>query len=542
MTANSGFTFQHGDRPAPHTKGTRSPVVAMNGMIATSQPLASAAGLRVLQDGGSAVDAAIAAAAVLNVVEPMMTGIGGDMFALICTAHDKKPVGLYGSGWAGSKATPDFFKGRGMDRIPSAGMQSVSVPGAVAGWFKLHQKYGKLPIERILSPAIEYAEKGFPVSEIIAGQWQRNSHVLKQTADASRVLLIDGRAPRHGEVFKMPELARTLRIIASEGRDAFYKGAIAKKIVAFSDKNDGLLTLSDLAEYDAEWVDPVSTNYRGYDVYEIGAATQGITALEILNILEGFDLKSLGHNSAEALHLMIEAKKLAFADRDAYIADPAKANVPVSRLLSKEYAAKRRKLIHRDHAMPSAEPGITENGDTVYLTVVDKDRNVVSFINSIFGPFGSGLVAGDTGIILQNRGALFELNSRHPNVVAPRKCPFHTLIPAMALKDGKPYYSFGVMGGDMQPQGHVQVLVNMIDFGMDVQQAGEAPRFRHINDAVALETAFEGAVRYGLTQKGHALMSGIDTWGGYQGILVNPRTGVLMGGSDPRKDGLAIGW
>src|SRR5881409_2216629 len=408
MTATAMLGFQHGDRPAPNSGGTRSPVLAMNGMVATSQPLASAAALRVLEDGGNAVDAAITAAAVLNVVEPVMTGIGGDMFALIYTQQDKKPVGLNGSGWAGSKATVDFFRSRNLNDIPGTGMYSVSVPGAVAGWSKLHQKYGKLPISRLLAPAIEYAEKGFPVSEIIAGQWQGTEEKLRQTPDAARVLLINGRAPRHGEIFKMPELARSLRAIAEQGRDAFYKGEIARKIVEFSNKNGGMLTLSDFAEFDAQWIEPVSTNYHGYDVYELGPQTQGMTA-----------------------HQMLEAKKLAYADRDAYIADPDKARVPVPRLISKEYAAERRKLISRERAMPSARPGLPENGDTVYLTVVDKDRNAVSFINSLFSYFGSGLVAGDTGVVLQNRGALFRLESKHPNVIAPRKRPFHTLIPAM---------------------------------------------------------------------------------------------------------------
>ena len=542
MTATAMLGFQHGDRPAPNSGGTRSPVLAMNGMVATSQPLASAATLRVLEDGGNAVDAAITAAAVLNVVEPVMTGIGGDMFALIYMQQDKKPVGLNGSGWAGSKATVDFFRSRNLNDIPGTGMYSVSVPGAVAGWYKLHQKYGKLPISRLLAPAIEYAEKGFPVSEIIAGQWQGTEEKLRQTPDAARVLLINGRAPRHGEIFKMPELARSLRAIAEQGRDAFYKGEIARKIVEFSNKNGGMLTLSDFAEFDAQWVEPVSTNYRGYDVYELGPQTQGMTVLQMLNILEGYDLKSLGHNSPEYVHLMVEAKKLTYADRDAYIADLDKARVPVSRLISKEYAAERRKLIDRDRAMPSARPGLPENGDTVYLTVVDKDRNAVSFINSLFGYFGSGLVAGDTGIVLQNRGALFRLEARHPNVIAPRKRPFHTLIPALVLKDGKPFFSFGLMGGDMQPQGHVQALVNMIDFGMDVQQAGESPRFRHAGGSVLLESAFDGSVRSALGGKGHHIASAIDAWGGYQGIVIDPRSGVLMGGSDPRKDGLAIGW
>jgi len=542
MTATAMLGFQHGDRPAPNSGGTRSPVLAMNGMVATSQPLASAAALRVLEDGGNAVDAAITAAAVLNVVEPVMTGIGGDMFALIYMQQDKKPVGLNGSGWAGSKATVDFFRSRNLNDIPGTGMYSVSVPGAVAGWSKLHQKYGKLPISRLLAPGIEYAEKGFPVSEIIAGQWQGTEEKLRQTPDAARVFLVNGRAPRHGEIFKMPELARSLRAIAEQGRDAFYKGEIARKIVEFSNKNDGMLALSDFAEFDAQWVEPVSTNYRGYDVYELGPQTQGMTVLQMLNILEGYDLKSLGHNSPEYVHLMVEAKKLAYADRDAYIADPDKARVPVSRLISKEYAAERRKLIDRDRAMPSARPGLPENGDTVYLTVVDKDRNAVSFINSLFGYFGSGLVAGDTGIVLQNRGALFRLEPRHPNVIAPHKRPFHTLIPAMVVKDGKPFFSFGVMGGDMQPQGHVQALVNLIDFGMDVQQAGESPRFRHTGGSVLLESAFDGFLRSALGRKGHHVAGAIDAWGGYQGIVIDPRSGVLMGGSDPRKDGLAIGW
>jgi gamma-glutamyltranspeptidase/glutathione hydrolase len=536
------FSYQHGDRPSSNPNGTRSPILATNGMVATSQPLASTAALRVLQDGGSAVDGAIAAAAVLNVVEPMSTGIGGDMFALVFMQQDRKPVGLNGGGWAGAKATTEFFRSRNLDDVPGGGMHSVTVPGAVAGWFKLHQKYGKLPMTRILAPAIEYAEKGFPVSDIIASQWRRAEEKLRHSPDAVRDLLIDGRAPRHGELFKMPELARSLKMIAEQGRDAFYKGEIAGKIVAFSDKNDGMLTLADFGEFDAQWVEPVSTKYRDLDVYELGPQTQGITALEMLNIIEAYDLKSLGHNSTEYFHLLIEAKKLAFADRDAYIADPDKSRVPVAQLISKEYAAGRRKLIDPNHAMPVPGPGLPENGDTVYLTVVDKDRNAVSFINSLFEAFGSGLVAGDTGIALHNRGALFRLESGHPNVIAPRKRPFHTLIPGMVLKDGRPFFSFGVMGGDNQPQGHVQVLANLIDFGMDVQHAGESPRFRHSGSEVLLESAVDANVREGLARKGHNVAGGIDAWGGYQGILIDPRSGVLMGGSDPRKDGLAIGW
>ena len=532
----------HGDRPAPNTGGTRSPVLAVNGMVATSQPLASSAALRVLQDGGNAVDAAITAAAVLNVVEPMSTGIGGDMFALVYMQQDRKPVGLNGSGWAGSNATIDFFRNRNLDEVPMTGIYSVTIPGAVAGWHALHQRYGTLPMSRILAPAIDYAENGFPVSDIIAAQWLRGEGKLRATPDAARHLLIDGRAPVHGELFKMPGLARTFRLIAEQGRDVFYKGEIAKKIAAFSGQHDGLLTFEDLAGFDAQWIEPVSTNYHGHDVYELGAQTQGMTALEMLNILEGFDMKSLGHNSADYLHVMIETKKLAFADRDAYIADPDKAHVPSARLISKEYAAERRKLIDTNRAMPAPAPGVIETGDTVYLTVVDKDRNAVSFINSLFEGFGSGLVAGDTGILLHNRGALFDLEPEHPNVVAPRKRPFHTLIPGMVLKDGTPYFSFGVMGGDMQPQGHMQVLVNLIDFGMDPQQAGETPRFRHSAGEVLLESAFGSPVVSGLEGKGHKVARGADVWGGYQGILIEPRNGILIGGSDPRKDGLAIGW
>jgi gamma-glutamyltranspeptidase/glutathione hydrolase len=523
----------HGDRPALNPHGTRSPVLSTNGMVATSQPLASAAALRVLQDGGNAVDAAIAAAAVLNVVEPMSTGIGGDMFALVFMRQDGQPVGLNGSGWAGSKATPDFFASRHLAQIPLRGMHSVSVPGAVAGWFKLHGKYGNLSMSRLLAPAIEYAEKGFPVSEIIARHWQTSSELK---------FAPPGPAPRHGQLVKMPELAQSFRLIAELGRDAFYKGEIARKIVEFSDCHDGLLTLADFADFDAQWSEPISTTYRGHDVYELAPQTQGITALEMLNILEGFDLKSLGHNSPDHLHLMIEAKKLAFADRDAYLADPDKARVPVAGLISKEYAAERRKLIDPRRAMNSATPGIPENGDTVYLTVVDKDRSAVSFINSLFEGFGSGLVAGDTGIVLHNRGALFRLDPGHPNVIAPRKRPLHTLIPGMVLKGGAPYFSFGVMGGDMQPQGHVQVLVNLIDFGMDVQQAGEAPRFRHSAEGVLLESAFDSSVVDSLSRRGHRIGAGSGAWGGYQGILIDPDSGVLIAGSDPRKDGLAIGW
>jgi gamma-glutamyltranspeptidase / glutathione hydrolase len=534
--------FRPGDRPAAASHGGRSPVVAMNGMVATSQPLASAAALRVLQDGGNAVDAAICAAAVLNVVEPMMTGIGGDVFALVFMNAENRPVALNASGWSGSRADVDFFRSRRLDQVPLFGMHSVSVPGAVAGWFALHDRYGRLAMSRLLEPAIGYAHEGFPVSEIIAGQWQRQQEMLRRSPDAARTYLLDGRAPRHGQLFHNPPLARSLQLIADRGRDVFYEGELRQKIVEFSELNDGLFTAADFAEFEAEWIEPSHTGYRGYELYEIGQNTQGTTALEILNILEGFDVQSLGHNTADLIHLMVEAKKLAFADRDTYIADPRKTAGSLSGLLSKEYAARRRSLIDPERAAFSVEPGIPEDGDTVYLTVVDRERNVVSFINSIFNAFGSGMVAGDTGIVLQNRGSLFSLDPTHRNRIEPRKRPFHTLIPAMLLKNGKPFFSFGVMGGDMQPQGHAQVVVNVVDFGMDAQQAGEAARFRHSIQGLALESGISAAARYELAERGHSIISAVDAFGGYQGIMIDPASSVLMGGSDIRKDGLAAGW
>lgn len=511
-------------------------------MVACSQPLAAAAALRVLQDGGNAVDAAITAAAVLAVVEPTMTGIGGDMFAQVWMAGTNRPVGLNGNGWSGSGATLEYFQKRGHTEIPGLGMASVSVPGAVAGWFKLHGRFGTLPMHRLLESAIGYAENGYAVSDIIATQWQSVEQKLAATPEGRETFLIADRAPRHGQIFRNPELARSLRVIVEEGRDGFYKGELAERIVRFSNAHDGHLSVEDLAEFDAEWVDPVSCSYRGYDVFELGPTTQGIVALEMLNILEGFDLASMEHNSGEYLHLLVEAKKLAFADRDAYIADPRMVPVPTARLASREYAARRRKQLNRGVAMAWQAPGILEEGDTVYLSVVDGAHNAVSFINSIFANFGSGMVVPQTGIMLHNRGSLFALDSRHPNCVQPRKRPFHTLIPAMVGYQGRPFFSFGVMGGDMQPQGHVQVLANLIDFGMDVQQAGEAPRFRHFSQGLALETAISSKARFELIQKGHAILSGVDMFGGYQGVLIEPDSGVLMGGSDVRKDGLAIGW
>jgi gamma-glutamyltranspeptidase / glutathione hydrolase len=544
-----------GDRPAANPRSTRSVVMARNGVIATSQPLASAAGLRVLQQGGTAIDAAVTAAAVLSVVEPTMNGVGGDLFAIVYDAKTKSVRALNASGRAPAAATLEEFKRRKLDEIPYRGPLSVSVPGIVDGWNELLTKHGTITLARALEPAIGYARDGFGVSEIIAQQWKDEEKTLAQDPAAAATFLAGGHAPRAGDVFRNPHLASTLEQIAKGGRDAFYKGPIAQAIAADMKRRNGLLTAADLASHHADWITPLSTTYRGYDVLELPPNTQGVVALEMLNILEGFDVKSLGHNSAAYLHLLVEAKRIAFADRAAWLGDLS--GVPtgaIEKMLSKSYAAERRREIDQNHAakdykalrLTGSTPGHMEppaaKGDTIYLTAADREGNVVSLIQSIYESFGSGIVAGDTGITLHNRGSLFSLQPGHPNVLAPGKRPFHTLIPAMVMKDGRPWLSFGVMGGDMQPQGHVQVLLNLIDFGMNVQEAGEAARFRHSAAGLALESAISAEARAGLETRGHTVITPIGVFGGFQGILFNPQTGVMMGGSDPRKDGLAIGY
>lgn len=546
---------QPGDRPFGNPRSTRSVVMARNGLVATSQPLASAAGLRVLQQGGNAIDAAITAAAVLSVVEPTMNGIGGDLFAIVYDARTKTVHALNASGRAPAAATPEEFRTRNLTTMPYRGPLSVTVPGIIDGWDQLLTRYGTLKLDKALQPAIEYARDGFGVSEVIAGQWKEVETLLSRDPAAAATFLPGGHAPKPGDVFQNPRLAATLDQIARGGRDAFYKGPIARAIAADMKTRNALLTEADLAAHHADWFDPISTTYRGYQVLELPPNTQGVTTLEMLNILEGFDVKALGHNSAAYLHLLVEAKRIAFADRDAWLADAG--SVPVDALkqmLSKDYAAGRRKEIDLQHAarayapltvsgtktpIPEAPP--QAQGDTIYLTVADRDGNVVSLIQSLFETFGSGVVAGDTGIALHNRGGLFTLQAGHPNLIAPGKRPFHTLVPAMVMKDGRPWLSFGVMGGDMQAQGHVQVLLNLIDFGMNVQEAGEAARFRHSSAGLALESAIGADVRADLTARGHRLINSAGVFGGFQGILIDPR-GVLLGGSDPRKDGLAIGY
>jgi gamma-glutamyltranspeptidase/glutathione hydrolase len=532
-------------------------VIARHGLVATSQPLASQAGLEVLQAGGNAADAAIAANAVLGVVEPMSCGIGGDLFVLYWDAKTQKLFGLNASGRAPAKLTIETFTAQQLKEIPITGPLSWSVPGCVDGWEELRARFGTKPLGELLQPAINYADEGFPVSEIIAAGWAASAPNLAKWPDSKATWLLDeGRAPRTGEVFRNPRMASTLKLIAEHGRDAFYRGPIAAAIVAFSTVNGGHFTAEDFSNHRSDWVDPISTNYRGHDVWELPPNGQGLAVLQMLNILEAYDLKAMGHNSPEYLHLLIEAKKLAFADRAKFYADPDFANVPMQRLLSKEYAAAQRKRIDPNKAavsVPAGDPQL-QTGDTIYLSVVDGVGNCCSLIQSNYHGFGSQMTPGELGFVLQNRGALFSLDPAHANCLAGGKRPFHTIIPGMATKDGKPWLCFGVMGGDMQPQGHVQVLVNMIDFGMNVQLAGDAARVRHIGSAsptgapmdpaggaVACESGVTPEVRAALIERGHILGSNSEGFGGYQAIQIDVQ-GTLYGGTDPRKDGAAVGY
>jgi gamma-glutamyltranspeptidase/glutathione hydrolase len=527
---------------------SRSVVRAQHGMVATSQPLASQVGIDVMKRGGNAVDAAIAMAAVLNVTEPMMTGIGGDAFALVYWSKTRELKGLNASGRAPRALTLDYFVKRKMKRMPSTGMESITIPGAFDGWVTLLEKYGTMRLADLLTPAIDYAENGFPVMEKCAEDWAAEVNKLRRTPAAAANYLVDDRAPRAGEVFRQPNLARTFRVLAKGGRDAFYKGEIAREVVHYFQRNGGFISMEDLAAQKSEWVEPISTDYRGYTVYEIPPNGQGITALIALNILEGFDLKVMSAEPSSYYHTLIEATKLAFADRNRYIADPHFAKVPVAELLSKEYAAKRRALIDPNKALDSPPPGDIDLGsDTTYFTVVDKDGNAVSFINSLFDAFGSGIVAGDTGIVFQNRGSGFSLDPNHPNRFEPGKRPFHTIIPAMVFRNGQLFMSFGVMGGAIQPQGHVQVLVNLIDRSMGLQQAIDAPRFRFLSGReVLLEDELSDSIIQQLISLGHvrAKPPGVlrSSMGGGQAIMIDPDSKTLMGASDPRKDGIALGY
>ena len=536
-------THRPGDRPAGHIRSTRSIAYATNGMIATSQALASSAGLKALQDGGNAIDAAITAAGVLSVVEPSMTGIGGDLFAIVWDAKTKRLHALDSCGRSAHAATPDEYARRGLREMPGGGPLTVNVPGVVEGWHQLLNRFGTIAIGKALEPAIRYARDGFPVQAIIAADWKACEQRLADDPAAAQTFLRGGRAPAAGEIFANPNLSRSLELIGRDGRDAFYNGPISRAIASDMEWRRGLLDEHDFRTHTADWVDTISTNYRGYDLHEMPPSTQGFVALEMLNILEGFDIEALGHNSANYLHLVTEAKKIAFADRAAYLADrDAMPKGMLATLISKDYAANRRNEIDRKktHAYDPAAV-LADRGDTVYLTAADRDGNVVSLIQSLFASFGAGIVAGDTGIALQNRGSGFTLASGHPNQIGPHKRPLHTLVPAMLLKDGKPWVSFGVMGGDNQAQAHAQIVTKLVDFGMDIQTAGESARMRH-GDVLWLESAIDEEVRGALEARGHTLSNGRGMMGGFQGIMIDPESGVLMGGSDPRKDGLAIGW
>jgi len=533
------------DRPGYQHFQSRSIVQATGGMVATSHPLAAAAGIDILKAGGNAFDAAVAVAATLCVVEPMMTGLGGDMFALTYHAQSGEIQGLNASGRAPQLATAARYRKLGYSSIPMTGIHSISIPGVVDGWAELLQRYGTMNFKQTLAPAIHYAKHGFPVTEMVAYYWKKAYALLIQDAEASSLYLPNGKLPQTGDLFKQPLLANTLRKLSEGGRDAFYKGIIAQQIDSYMQQHGGMLRKEDFANHHSTWVEPISTNYRGYDVLEIPPNGQGLVVLEMLNILENFDIKALGHNSAAFIHLFAEAKMLAYSDRDRYIADSEFADIPVDLLLSKEYAKQLADGIKSSSSL-NDYVGEAIGGDTVYLTVVDGEGNIASVTNSIFSLFGSGVAIPETGIVLHNRGGLFSLEEGHPNEIAPNKRPFHTIIPSMVLKDGEPIISFGVMGADMQPQGQVQVLVNMIDFNMNIQQATDCPRFRHYNEGIFLESSIDETVCHELQQRGYKLLTIEDgdafAVGGYQGIAINRQTGVLQGGSDPRKDGCAIGY
>ena len=524
----------------------RSVAMARNGMIATSQPLACEAGLTILKKGGNALDAAIAAALALGVVEPMSTGIGGDAFLLYYRASDQRVYGVNGSGRCPRLLTLDALRQRGCEGVPSKGWGSVTVPGAIDAFSEVLQRHGRLSLAEVIEPAYIYARDGFPVSEIIAEQWQHDAPLLSQHPASAQTYLIGGKPPRAGDVHRQPHLADTLRVLGKKGRDAFYSGDIAERIVAFSQADGGFFELEDFASHTTEWVEPISTDYRGHTVLELPPNGQGITALMILNVLQGFDLPAHEYGSAGYYHLLIEATKQAFADRNRYIADPACAEVPVRGLMSESYAAARRQEINPGRAGDFSPGTPAAFGDTVYVSCVDEERNVVSLIHSLFGGFGSGVVAGDTGVCLQNRGAGFAGDPSHPNALQPAKRPFHTIIPAMILRNGKPWMCYGVMGGHMQAQGHVQVALNCIDFGMNIQEALEAPRYRIMGGReVALERAVPQTVRDELGFMGHELWPlGAQnvSYGGGQAILIDHERGVLQGGSDYRKDGCAMGY
>jgi gamma-glutamyltranspeptidase / glutathione hydrolase len=557
LGASLTFAANAGDRITGQPFATRSEVIAQHGMVATSHPLATQAGLDILKKGGNAIDAAIAANAALGLMEPVSNGVGGDLFAIVWDAKTKKLYGYNGSGRSPKSLSLKYFQDNGYKEIPAWGPLPVSVPGCVDGWFALHDKFGKLSMKDDLAPAIGYAREGFPLTELIAFYWKLSVERLSKYPGFKQQMTIDGRAPEKGEIWKNPNLATTLETIANGGRDAFYKGKIAHTIGDYMKANGGFLSYEDMADHRGEWVEPVSTTYRGYEVFELPPNGQGIATLQMLNILEGYDFSKIPFGSAEHVHLFVEAKKLAYEDRARFYADPDFSKAPIEKLISKDYATERRKLIHADHALDKIEPGdVALGGDTIYMTTADRWGNMVSLIQSNYRGMGSGMTPPGLGFVLQDRGQLFVLKEGHANTFEPGKRPFHTIIPAFVMKDGTPWLSFGVMGGDMQPQGHVEILMNLIDFGMSLQEAGDAPRIQHEGSTspegqaepmtnggwVDLESGFPYETVRELMKKGHDVRFALGPYGGYQAIEWDAKHRVYIGASEGRKDGQAAGY
>ena len=546
-------TMIHGyDRLTGQSFASRSEVIGQNGMVATSHPLATQIGLDILKQGGTAIDAAIAANIALGLMEPTGNGIGGDLFAIVWDANEKKLHGLNASGPAPKNISIDYFVKNGLNKIPSYGPLPVTVPGAVDGWVKLHEKFGKMDFQSLFEPTIEYAENGFPVTETIAYYLARSKKRFENYPNFRDVWLKNGKMPAKGEIFKNPQLAKTLKIIADQGRAGFYEGHVATTMADFIQSQGGFLSYEDLSSFHSEWTPPVSSNYRGYDVWELPPNGQGIAALQILNILENYNIKKMGLFSAEYIHLFTEAKKLAFADRAKYYADPDFSKIPVQELISKSYAKDRAKLINLSKAAQTDQPGVLESGDTIYLTAADQYGNMISLIQSNYRGMGSGMMPPGLGFMLQDRGELFSLDKNHRNALEGGKRPFHTIIPAFVTKDGKPFMSFGVMGGATQPQAHAQIIINMIDFGLNLQEAGDAPRIVHSGSSqptdevmtdggsLSIESGFGKEIEKQLTKKGHTVKYEKGIFGGYQAIML--KDGVYYGASETRKDGQAAGY
>ncbi len=542
------------DRITGELFSTRSEVIAENGMVATSHPLATQVGIDILKSGGNAIDAAIAANAAIGLMEPTGNGIGGDLFAIIWIEKDKKLYGLNASGRSPKNLTLEYFKENNYSKIPAYGPLPVSVPGCVDGWFEMHEKFGSTPMRDILEPAIKYADNGFPVTELVSYYMNKAAKNFNTYPNFKETYHTKGSTPKKGEIFQNKHLANTLRIIAKKGRKGFYEGEIAKAMSDFIIEQGGFLSYHDLKNHKSEWIHPVSTNYRGFDVWELPPNGQGIAALQILNLLEAYDIKSMGFGSAEYIHHFTEAKKIAFADRAKYYADMDFNEIPVDYLISKEYSELRRAEINSNKAAMRVSAAEIENGDTIYLTTADEQGNMVSLIQSNYRGMGSGMVPPGLGFMLQDRGELFSLEDGHFNVYKPEKRPFHTIIPAFITKDNKPYVSFGLMGGAMQPQGHAQIVINLIDFEMNLQEAGDAPRMRHLSNQqptggnmvdggeLSLESGFSYNEIRKLMEFGHKIVFDLGSFGGYQAIMYDDKMGVYFGASESRKDGSAMGY